>query len=465
VPAPAGTANEVADYGAGAAATTAASGIVQDLLVVYTPASVSRAGSEATLQSQIANAVAAANTAYANSQIGITLNVVGMALTQYTETGDMGAALSALRSPNDGLMDEVHALRDQAGADLVALINEDGNYCGIAYVMTSVGSSFASYAFGVTARNCLSNQTLAHEIGHNQGNQHDRETVAANGGGSGAYPYSFGYRRCVTGGFRTVMSYSCTGGTRVSHFSNPSVLFNGEVTGIAYESDPANSADNARSMGNTAAVIAGLRTGAVTSPPAAPSGLGVTPASSTSLTLRWTDHAGDEAGFEAWRSDSGVAGSFQKVATLGANATSWTDNTLSPLTTRWYQVRAYNAAGSSAFTTAASAQTFEGPPAAPSAVAAAYDAGLAAVAITWTDGAGTETGFEIRRETLNARKGTWGSAVTVASVGAGARGYADKPAGGTYRYSVRGVNAGGSSAWSAPSASVTVPGSTVKGRR
>lgn len=450
------------DYGAGAAEATAAAGVVQDLLVVYTPASVSKAGSEATLQSQIINAVAAANTAYAGSQLGLTLNLVGMQLVAYTETGDMSQALSALRSPTDGKLDEVHALRDQLGADLVAMVNEDVNYCGIAYVMSSVSSGFAPYAFGVTARGCLSNQTLAHEIGHNQGNQHDRETA---GTSQGAYPYGYGLRRCVADGnaFRTVMSYQCTNGVnarRVNNFSNPDVLYNGYATGVSYESSPATSADNTRSMANTAAVIAGFRAGSVSVPPAAPSALSASAAGTSSVTLRWTDNAGDESGFEVWRSPDGADASYAKVATLGANATAWTDNALQANTSYWWKVRSYNAAGSSAFTPAASGTTYDSAPLAPSGVSATYSGSTASVTVSWTDGSSNETGFEVRRETQNTRKGTWGSATIVGSTDADVTALVDLPGSGTFRYSVRALNAGGASAWSAPSDAVQVTSST-----
>jgi hypothetical protein len=459
----AGTTTGGTDYGTGTSATTATSGIVQDLLVVYTAKAVTAAGDETKLQSQISTAVSAANAAYANSQLGLSLNLVGMALTTYTETGDMGQALSALQSKSDGKMDEVHTLRDQLGADLVALVNEDSNYCGIAYVMNSVGSGFAPYAFSVTWRGCLSNQTLAHEIGHNQGNHHDRETA---GTGTGAYPYSYGLRRCATDGtgFRTVMAYSCTGGNRVNYFSNPAISVNGYPTGISYETDSDNSADNARSMGNTASAIAAFRAGAVASPPAAPGALTGTTLGSNSVRLNWSDTA-DESGFEVWRSPSGVEGTFVLAASLGSNATSWTDNTLQPLTPYWWRVRAFNAAGSSAFSNTASATTADLPPAAPVSASAVYESATASVAISWTDSSANETAFEIRRETYNSRKGTWGSAVAVGSVAANVTQFRDAASAGTYRYTVRAVNAGGASTWSPYSGNVVVAGSTTKGRK
>jgi len=104
----------------------------------------------------------------------------------------------------DGKMDEIHTLRNQYAADQVSLITTDTNACGIGWLMSSSDtvSSMAPYAFTVVHDDskyaCLSNQTLAHELGHNQGDNHNREDSV---GSVGAYDYSYGYRLCQTGGF------------------------------------------------------------------------------------------------------------------------------------------------------------------------------------------------------------------------------------------------------------------------
>ncbi|MFZ3012222.1 MAG: reprolysin-like metallopeptidase, partial [Nitrospira sp.] len=136
-----------------------------------------------------------------------------------------------------------------------------------AYVMANgPRASFASYAFSVTDRDCVANNTLTHELGHNMGDAHDRAS-----GGSGVFPYSYGYRDPI-GKFRTIMAYACptVSCPRVKYFSIPKILINGRPAGIDHRINPTNSADNARSMNEVRNVIAAWRIGTATSAAAAP---------------------------------------------------------------------------------------------------------------------------------------------------------------------------------------------------
>jgi len=238
-------------------------------LVVYTTTAKTQEGGQAAMEALIALGVDSANQAYRNSQIAMQLQLVHTAEVAYTETGSIDIDLTRLRSSTDGIMDQVHQLRDRYQADLVALIVDNGGAsCGIAYVMANgPRASFASSAFSVTARDCIVNDTLAHELGHNMGNAHDRAT-----GGTGVFAYSYGYRD-VVGRFRTIMAYACPNVScpRVKYFSNPNIMINGRPAGIDHAVDPANSADNARSMNEVRQVVAAWRAGpADVTPPAAP---------------------------------------------------------------------------------------------------------------------------------------------------------------------------------------------------
>ena len=239
-----------------------------DLLVVYTATARAKQGGQAAMNALIAMGVDLANQAYRNSQIAMQLRLVRAAEISYAETGNMSTDLSRLRSTNDGFMDQVHTLRNQYKADMVALIVDNGGaYCGIAYVMANgPRASFASWAFSVTDRDCVSNNTLTHELGHNMGDAHDRAS-----GGSGVFPYSYGYRDPV-GKFRTIMAYACptVSCPRVKYFSNPKIKINGRPAGIDHRINPTNSADNARSMNEVRNVIAAWRTGTAPSAATAP---------------------------------------------------------------------------------------------------------------------------------------------------------------------------------------------------
>lgn len=168
----------------------------------------------------------------------------------YVESGDFGTELSRLRSKTDGHMDQVHGLRDQYGADLVALIIDNNQYCGIAYLMTTLSPGFESNAFSVTWYQCATgNYSFGHELGHNMGCAHDRQNASG-----GVFPYSFGYRFFGQGGgqYRTIMAYAP--GTRIQRFSNPDVLFDGTPTGRPVGA--ADSAHNALSINNAASTVA-----------------------------------------------------------------------------------------------------------------------------------------------------------------------------------------------------------------
>ncbi len=333
---------------------TEADNTVQDLLVVYNQAACDSAGSCSQLQADIVTAVADINAAYTASGVNITMNLVGTTFTNYSGTG-ASASLSALAGTNDGQMDEIHQVRDDLGADLVALIY-DGQGCGIGYSPAS-----ASSAFTVTDEPCLvGNRTMAHEIGHNQGALHDRKQ---HGGGTvGAYKY--GYRRCNDGSdedlgspyFRTFMSYSCSGAPRVGRVSNPNVNYLGVPQGIDPDVDPSKGAWNARTLNESATYVAGFRTGTVPPTiPAPPSGLSASANGADKIDISWNDNSNDENNFVLQSSQDGS--SWSNLATLGANVISHSDNGLDPESTHYYRVQATNSAGASAFSNTDSATT------------------------------------------------------------------------------------------------------------
>ncbi|HYL93411.1 MAG TPA: choice-of-anchor D domain-containing protein [Alphaproteobacteria bacterium] len=90
-------------------------------------------------------------------------------------------------------------------------------------------------------------------------------------------------------------------------------------------------------------------------PPTAPTNLTATTQGTTTINLSWADKSNNETGFYIERSTNGV--SWFRIATVGANVTTYADNGLARRTTYYYRVQAYNANGVSAYTNTANATT------------------------------------------------------------------------------------------------------------
>jgi hypothetical protein len=234
-----------------AAPAASADGTVQIVLMsVYTPQARAAAGGTAQIEARVQAAVDQANTAFINSNMIARYFLAHTAEVPRNDSGDLVTDLNWVTSDA-----AVASLRNTYGADMVSLIVASGGpYCGVGWVQRNPGAGFANYAFQATDIDCLSNQTLAHEHGHNLGFEHDPANAGI--GPSGAsYPWSFGHY--VNGAFRTIMSYNpCTESCpRVLHFSNPDVLYNGVPTGILDQRD------NAQTGDLTASIVANFRAG------------------------------------------------------------------------------------------------------------------------------------------------------------------------------------------------------------
>lgn len=235
-----------------------------DVMVLYTASARSAAGGAAQMQNLIQLGVTETNQGYANSGITQRVRLVYSGEVTYSESGDFATDLGRLRNNNDGFLDEVHSLRDQYGADIVSLWVENGNACGIGYLMGSMYGSFAPNAFNVVMRSCATGYySFGHEMGHNMGAQHDR----ANAGGQGLFPYSYGYQQVQQAPyFRTVMAYACSVNcARINYWSNPDVSYSGLPTGIP--SSLANAADNRTTLNSSRANVVAFRPTVVSSSP------------------------------------------------------------------------------------------------------------------------------------------------------------------------------------------------------
>lgn len=186
-------------------------------------------------------------------------------------------------------------------------------------------------------------------------------------------------------------------------------------------------------------------------PPAAPTGLALSSATSTTVTLTWADASNNETGFNVYT--VAATGARTLVGTVGANSARAVITGLTAGTAYTFQVDAFNNAGAASSTTL-SASTLALPVAA-SGVTAALGA-QRAINVSWTDNSADETGFVVLRGTS-----ATGPFTQVASVAANVRSATDTngpPAtGATYFYQVVAVRGGDSSAAVTSAQGLTTP--------
>lgn len=184
----------------------------------------------------------------------------------------------------------------------------------------------------------------------------------------------------------------------------------------------------------------------------------------TSAYLGWSDNSSNESGFTVERCSGTAAfcgantGAWALRTTTAANVSTFNDTTLTPETTYSWRVRAFNAAGTSAFTNVLSLTT----PAAPVTILA--PTGLTATArrlkngvdvrLSWADNATNESGYVVER---CAGTGCAGFAA-IASLPAGSARYTDAAVSRrtTYRYRVVATGPNGRSGYS-NTATVSTP--------
>ncbi len=132
-------------------------------------------------------------------------------------------------------------------------------------------------------------------------------------------------------------------------------------------------------------------------PPATPTGLAATAASTSQVNLTWTAGSADHNGFRVEQSTDGVE--FTEVAT--AWGTAFVVGNLAPNTPYYFRVQAYNSAGTSEYSTAANATTPAAlaAPAAPTNLTATPVSGTVQMALAWGDNSDNEAGFKIWQST------------------------------------------------------------------
>lgn len=218
--------------------------VVITVLAAYTPAAARYYGEIA--RDLIALAIEDANQSFRNSGLGhIRLELAHAYETKYRESGSHFDHLVRFSGKGDGVMDEVHALRDQYRADVAVLIVDDSMGCGLAAQVRAPEDK----AFAVVDQQCAATSySLAHEIGHLIGARHDAALD------SSEQPFAFGHGYVHGREWRTMMSYkeSCEGCPRLPVWSSPDVMIKGVPAGDA-------TSDNARVIAEQAGRLAAFR--------------------------------------------------------------------------------------------------------------------------------------------------------------------------------------------------------------
>ncbi len=293
-----------------AVATGNATAIV-DLLIGYTSTFATRLGGQSQSLTRLNYMVDVANQAYANSQVRGRVRLVHAMQVDYPDTTTNRSALLAMSGVNcttasgpgqhhlpdvdvncstvavPSTLQPLLMAREQYRADLVSLVRTyqvpENQSCGVAWLLGGGQSALdvSSAPFGMSVisdssggqfpdnGNTCSDQTLAHELGHNMGLAHDVVGAAGNDDTNGdanlldpeeygRYPYSFGYGTDASAGnFYTIMSLRQGNQQSIRVFSNPRLTScNGFACGDAATSD------NARTLGQTMAIVAGFRASA-----------------------------------------------------------------------------------------------------------------------------------------------------------------------------------------------------------
>ena len=232
-----------------------AESVTIDVAIVYTQAAREAAGGARTIWMEIDKKIAETNQAFAHSGVRHRVRLVARTEVDYDETADGNTvvsefdeaervvngdlALDRLRSEGDGYMDDVHGMRQDAGADIVHLLVANGNGGGHAGRNSPFGLSILGHP-----------DAFPHELGHNMGLRHDRYQTyyhETEGRTISTGP-EFGYvnQRMFQEGaeessrWTTLMAYptQCTDANeewrcpRLFRFSNPRQMVDGDPLGV-----------------------------------------------------------------------------------------------------------------------------------------------------------------------------------------------------------------------------------------
>ncbi len=262
---------------------------VVDVLVGYTVGFEAAVEGASAALTRIHELVDITNLAYENSGVNARVRLVHAMSVDYTDANSNRDALQALSGyvsgsgpiTPDPAFDDLRAARETYGADLVVLVRKfldpEHEGCGIAWLLggglqgITPDDGWDQLGYSVVSDGQDKNEddghtyycreaTFAHELGHNMGAGHDKETAKGDDGtldnpdDYGAYVYSFGYKTSAgSNKFYTVMAYGDSGQVPLPVFSSPFIDYcGGQACGVT-------DTNNAQTLANTIPVVAGFR--------------------------------------------------------------------------------------------------------------------------------------------------------------------------------------------------------------
>ena len=316
---------------------------VVDILFLYDAAALASAGTQLAFDTRMIANVEASNLAIQNSGVD-NLQwrfVVSYQVPAYTQTNDMENDLNQITYTTNPPAQFAREKSILHGTDATVLyVGGTRNWAGIAWMPGRHAVVIWNSSF----------MTMAHEIGHNAGCNHDRVTAeAVDGDGKFNYGYRFTSAGRDTG---TIMSYA---GTRVQYFSNPEISYQGQPLGVP--ADQPKAAYNARTLRESAAFMAGFR--APTTPPtitSQPQSTSVSEGQSFSLSV---GASGGSLSYQWTKAGTAIAGATRSIYTKSGSTMADADT---------YAVVVSNAVGSA--TSASATVTITAPPPAAPATSA-----------------------------------------------------------------------------------------------
>ncbi|MGY3265998.1 reprolysin-like metallopeptidase [Lysobacter sp. HA35] len=275
-----------------AAAASVASTTV-DLVLGYTTGFANRLGGQSQANTRLNNIVDFANQGYQNSGIDGRVRLVNTVQVDYVDNTDNDQALydltgydcsgtgACVRRTVPASLQPLRSARDQYGADVVSLVrifdNDTNKSCGVGWILGGgqkpITSADEAWAMSIVSDSngrdpnssfpsggyVCRDETLAHEMGHNMGAQHDVATAKGDNGvldanEYGRFAYSFGYKSDANGGnFYTIMAYGEKLQQDYRLFSNP------RITACGGRPCGTSQADNAQTLSQTMPMLASFR--------------------------------------------------------------------------------------------------------------------------------------------------------------------------------------------------------------